>query len=53
MMNWTWQRRGHVKKDTKLLLLDARNNAIRTNYVNSGIRQVRIASVSYADKEMK
>ena len=34
---WTWLRKGNFKGETESLLIEARNNAIRTNYVKAKI----------------
>ena len=38
---WTWLRKGNLKRETKSLLIAAKNNAIRTNYVKAQINKTR------------
>ena len=33
--NWTWLRKGKLKRETESLLIATQNNAIRTNYVKA------------------
>ena len=51
---WIWQRKGNLKRETESLLIEARNNAIRTNYIKQErIRRSKIANVAYVVIETK
>ena len=34
---WTWQRKGNLKRETESLLIEAQDNAIRTNHIKGRI----------------
>ena len=34
---WTWLRKGNLKRETESLLIEAQNNAIRTNHIKARI----------------
>ena len=42
--NWTWQRKGNLKRETESLLIAAQDNAIRTNHIKARIDKTQQSS---------
>ena len=52
--NWTWLRKGNLKRETESFLIAAQDNAIRTNHIKARIERLnKIANVDYAVTETK
>ena len=45
---WTWLRKGNLKRETESLLIEAQDNAMRTNHINARIdRRNKSVNVGY------
>ena len=49
---WTWLRKGNLKRETESLLIAAKNNTIKTNYIKARIDKTKLI-IGYEVTETK